>query len=168
MVFIRKAEACDLISMQNCNLHCLPENYQLKYYLYHHLSWPQLCQVAVDEHTGKVVGYVLAKMDDDGSSGKAEKRMHGHITSLAVLRTYRKLGIATKLMRAAQQAMLESFNAEYVSLHVRESNKAARHLYEKTLNFLVTNVEEGYYADGENAIEMRCYLTSSIFPVIPE
>ena len=30
--------------------------------------------------------------------------MHGHITSLAVARTHRKLGLATKLMNAARKA----------------------------------------------------------------
>ena len=47
--------------MQNTNLWCLPENYQMKYYLYHILSWPQLLHVAED-FDGKIVGYVLAKM----------------------------------------------------------------------------------------------------------
>lgn len=47
--------------MQHCNLLCLPENYQMKYYFYHALSWPQLSYVAEDE-SGRVVGYVLAKM----------------------------------------------------------------------------------------------------------
>ncbi len=47
--------------MQHCNLLCLPENYQLKYYFYHGLSWPQLSYVAEDDE-GKIVGYVLAKM----------------------------------------------------------------------------------------------------------
>eukprot|EP00662_Eupelagonemidae_sp_cell21_P006300 gene6300-12526_t len=32
---IRRATLSDLISMQHCNLSCLPENYQMKYYLYH-------------------------------------------------------------------------------------------------------------------------------------
>jgi len=43
---------------------------------------------------------------------------HGHITSLAVLRTHRKLGIASKLMSASMAVMEETFDAEYVSLHV--------------------------------------------------
>merc|ERR1719210_1627927 len=78
----------DLYGMQACNLCCLPENYQMKYYFYHILSWPQLPQVAID-HNNKVVGYVLAKMEEDAD------KPHGHITSLAVLRTHRKLGLAT-------------------------------------------------------------------------
>jgi ribosomal protein S18 acetylase RimI-like enzyme len=31
------------------------------------------------------------------------KEVHGHITSLAVLRSHRKLALATKLMNAAQK-----------------------------------------------------------------
>ena len=47
--------------MQQTNLLCLPENYQMKYYIYHMICWPQLSQVAVDSK-GQIVGYVLAKM----------------------------------------------------------------------------------------------------------
>ena len=60
---IRAAVPGDLQNMQHCNLLCLPENYQLKYYMYHGLSWPQLSYVAEDEN-GLLVGYVLAKMED--------------------------------------------------------------------------------------------------------
>lgn len=98
MVCIRRATVDDLLAMQACNLMCLPENYQMKYYLYHILSWPQLLYVAED-YNGRIVGYVLAKMEEESNE------CHGHITSLAVLRTHRKLGLATKLMTAAQAAM---------------------------------------------------------------
>ena len=47
--------------MQAANLFCLPENYQMKYYFYHLLTWPQLSYVAEDPK-GSIVGYVLAKM----------------------------------------------------------------------------------------------------------
>ena len=36
----------------------------MKYYFYHYLSWPQLLWVAEDSN-GKIVGYVLAKMEED-------------------------------------------------------------------------------------------------------
>jgi len=48
------------------------------------------------------------------------------------------------------------FDAEYVSLHVRRSNAAAFHLYSVTLQYEVNDVEKGYYADGEDAYDMRC------------
>ena len=107
----------------------------------------QLLYVAED-FNGKIVGYVLAKLEEE------DKPLHGHITSLAVLRSHRRLGLAAKLMRAAQKAMVEVWDAHYVSLHVRESNQAAFKLYSKTLGYQIRNVEKGYYADGEDAYDM--------------
>jgi len=97
MVSIRRANVEDLLLMQQTNLLCLPENYQYKYYIYHYLSWPCLLHVA-EEYDGKIVGYVLAKLDEDEDSSNI---VHGHITSISVLRTYRKLGLASKLMQHA-------------------------------------------------------------------
>ncbi|RMZ78150.1 hypothetical protein DV738_g4038, partial [Chaetothyriales sp. CBS 135597] len=150
-----------LPAIQQCNLTNLPENYFLKYYMYHALTWPQLSFVAIVRGSKpskypKVVGYVLAKMEEDPPDGV----QHGHITSLSVMRTHRRLGIAEKLMRMSQRAMAEVFNANYVSLHVRMSNSAALHLYRDTLGFEVEKVESKYYADGEDAYAMRMDLTS--------
>ena len=148
MLSVREATVFDLLNMQQTNLWCLPENYNLKYYFYHVLSWPQLLQVAED-HKGKVVGYVLAKMEEEDTPP------HGHITSLSVLRTHRKCGLATKLMTASHNRMTESFDAHHVALHVRKSNRAAFHLYSQTLDYEIRDVERGYYADGEDAYDMR-------------
>ncbi|KAJ5562152.1 hypothetical protein N7461_000913 [Penicillium sp. DV-2018c] len=165
-----------LPSIQTCNITNLPENYFLKYYLYHALTWPQLSFVAVVRPSSgykssssgpgpgmagdlsgqypKVVGYVLAKMEEEPTDGKP----HGHITSLSVMRTHRRLGIAERLMRMSQRAMAESHRAHYVSLHVRMSNVAALRLYRDTLGFEVEKVEAGYYADGEDAYAMKLNL----------
>jgi peptide alpha-N-acetyltransferase len=132
MVSIRRAKVDDLWGMQEANQSCLPENYQMKYFLYHILSWPELLYVAED-YNGKIVGYVLAKMyvllllqgvicGRPPSKLAAEALpphlarrhvcmcreeddipLHGHITSLAVLRSHRKLGLATKLMSATRE-----------------------------------------------------------------
>jgi peptide alpha-N-acetyltransferase len=106
-----------LPSIQTCNITNLPENYFLKYYLYHALTWPQLSFVAVVRPRGgykssttgiagnvageypKVVGYVLAKMEEEPTDGL----QHGHITSLSVMRTHRRLGIAERLMRMSRE-----------------------------------------------------------------
>ncbi|KAH3687723.1 hypothetical protein WICPIJ_001307 [Wickerhamomyces pijperi] len=174
-ITIRKATIEDISAMQNCNLHNLPENYQLKYYMYHLLAWPEASFVATtitgeeDLTTAeaqdvkgdpsyvrkgeKVVGYVLGKMEDDPDA--EDKTPHGHITSLSVMRTYRKQGIAEKLMRQCLFVLTETFKSQYVSLHVRESNRAALHLYRDTLKFEVLSVEKSYYADGEDAYSMK-------------
>lgn len=126
----------------------------MKYYFYHGLSWPQLSYVAEDDK-GRIVGYVLAKMEED-----SEDNPHGHITSLAVKRSYRRLGLAQKLMEQAARAMVECFQAKYVSLHVRKSNRAALNLYMNTLHFTISEIEPKYYADGEDAYAMRRELKS--------
>jgi N-alpha-acetyltransferase 10/11 len=97
--------------MQDCNLHNLPENYTYKYYLYHLLSWPQCSWVAEDE-SGKIVGYALAKMYEiilracflyvTSEEESKDGRPCGHITSLSVLRQYRRLGLAEALMNQAR------------------------------------------------------------------
>ncbi|KAH6641752.1 acyl-CoA N-acyltransferase [Chaetomium tenue] len=159
---IRLLRSSDIPLIQHANLENLPENYFLKYYLYHALSWPQLSYVAVDVSRPpktpydypKIVGYVLAKMEEEPADGV----QHGHITSLSVMRTHRRLGIAEKLMRQSQQAMVETFGGHYVSLHVRVSNKAAIHLYRDTLGFKTEKTESKYYADGEDAFCMKLEL----------
>jgi ribosomal protein S18 acetylase RimI-like enzyme len=159
---IRTATLDDLLNIQHCNLLCLPENYGLKYYLYHALSWPQLSFVAEDED-GMIVGYVLAKMEED-----AEAEPHGHITSLAVRRSHRRLHLAQQLMDQAARAMVENFGSRYVSLHVRRSNRAALHLYKDTLRFEIKEIEMKYYADGEDAFEMHRDLKPFLTKYRPE
>ena len=56
---------------------------------------------------------------------------------------------------STERAMVETCNAQYVSLHVRVSNVAALHLYRDTLGFTMEKVEEKYYADGEDAYSMK-------------
>ncbi len=115
-------------------------------------------QVAVDQASGRIVGYVLAKMEDDNEDGIA----HGHITSISVLRDYRKLGIATKLMRATHHQMQTIYGAKYCSLHVRVSNRVALGLYVDVLNYEVVDTEVEYYADKEDAYDMVLFFDKSV------
>ena len=123
---IRLLHPSDIPHVQTTNITNLPENYFCKYYMYHQLSWPQLSYVAVDVSSmsmgnciviqsdifsqvsrpmktpydaPKIVGYVLAKMEEDPQDGI----QHGHITSLSVMRTHRRLGLAEKLMRQSRE-----------------------------------------------------------------
>ncbi len=107
---IRPLHAADIPYVQTANITNLPENYFCKYYLYHAMSWPQLSYVAVDVSRPKqspydpprIVGYVLAKMEEEPTDGVP----HGHITSLSVMRTHRRLGLAEKLMRQSRESHL--------------------------------------------------------------
>jgi peptide alpha-N-acetyltransferase len=103
---------------------------------------------------GKIVGYVMAKLEDEGEK-EENNAVHGHITSISVLRSHRKLGIATKLMKASEYAMMTIYNAEFCSLHVRVTNRAAISLYKDVLGFKIMGTEDKYYADGEDAYDMK-------------
>jgi len=165
---IRLATANDLMAMQAANLQNLPENYVMKFWIYHALTWPQISFVAED-HKGRIVGYVLAKIDDDhdndDTNDKSPKNnttkdpeIRGHINSISVLRSYRRLGLAKKLMLLSQEAMSTIYKASTVTLHVRRSNLAAIGLYRDTLGFTVHTIERAYYGDGEDALSMRLSL----------
>ncbi|KAE9410073.1 acyl-CoA N-acyltransferase [Gymnopus androsaceus JB14] len=154
---IRLARAEDLAGMQSGNLVNLPENYLMKFWMYHIITWPQLSFVAENDK-GHIVGYVLAKIEEEPEDKGGEA--HGHVNSISVLRSYRRLGLAKRLMLLSQDAMYSVYKAKYVSLHVRKSNIAAIGLYRDTLGFEVAEMEKKYYGDGEDAYVMKLYLQS--------
>jgi ribosomal protein S18 acetylase RimI-like enzyme len=95
---------------------------------------------------------VTQNVSDEESEDATQ--IKGHITSISVLRTYRKLGLATKLMEATHRAMKNVYQAANVSLHVRCSNRAALGLYKHRLQYKSSEIEAKYYADGEDAYYM--------------
>jgi len=97
----------------------------------------------------------LKHREEDAPEGRMP---HGHVTSISVLRSYRRLGLAKKLMVQSQEAMASIYQASDVSLHVRKSNRAALGLYRDTLGFTVKSIESKYYADGEDAYAMQLSL----------
>lgn len=102
--------------------------------------------------------------EEDSEEDNKDEVIHGHVNSISVLRSYRRLGLAKKLMlrsreyfsahvasylsstmgRASEDAMATVYKAAYVSLHVRKSNKAAIGLYKDTLGFEVAQVVKKY------------------------
>eukprot|EP00116_Pleurobrachia_bachei_P008909 sb/3469171/ len=92
---------------------------------------------------------------------------HGHITSLAVKRSHRRLGLAKKLMDQASRAMAESFSAKYVSLHVRISNRAALSLYTHVLKFQIDDVEPKGTCIRLSTRKINNSRTAVLFPELP-
>ena len=64
----------------------------------------------------------------------------------------RKQGIAKEMMQHLIERAREA-GCEFMTLEVRQSNVAARHLYEGC-EFIQVNVSKGYYPNGEDAIVM--------------
>jgi len=81
----------------------------------------------------KVVGYVgiYSVLDE------------GYITNIAVLKNYRKKGIATKLLKELTE---KENNLSFISLEVRASNIAAISLYEK-FEFKQEGIRKAFYSN---------------------
>jgi ribosomal-protein-alanine N-acetyltransferase len=99
----------------------------------------------VAEDDGEVIGYITAHPDwDDPDSG--------YIASLAVLPSYRRLGVGTALI-AAVTAIFAERDTRRMALHVRVENTAAIRLYESN-GFRVAATVPHYYGQGEAAYFM--------------
>ncbi|KAI3906854.1 hypothetical protein MKW98_004904 [Papaver atlanticum] len=150
MADIRQATMFDIPGIQACDLLCFPGEDPRDYFLYEEyiVFWPRLVYVAEDRGNGCIVGFVFGQVDGEGNE------THGYIANLGVLPTHRKLGIAQKLMDAAQNALVKEFGCEYVSLHVRTSNQAAISLYTEKLGYNYA-IAANFYRNGEDAYVMR-------------
>ncbi len=74
-----------------------------------------------------------------------------HIGNIAVDKTFRRRGLAERLLKHLFQ---ECGDYEEAFLEVRESNRAAVALYLK-MGFEILGVRRSYYSDGENALIMQ-------------
>ena len=100
--------------------------------------------VVVAECDGKVVGFVTVTVFYD----------EGHITNVAVLGEYRRMGIASMMMDEAIKLSLERFELYLHTLEVRITNDAAIGLYTKK-GFVAVGIRPNYYNDtNEDALLM--------------
>jgi ribosomal-protein-alanine acetyltransferase len=82
-----------------------------------------------------------------------------HIVSFAVTEGERRSGLGSLLLGTAL-SQLKADGVAIVTLDVRVSNDAARRLYE-SFGFAVVGVREHYYSSNqEDALTMRCVLSS--------
>lgn len=83
-----------------------------------------------------------------------------YIANVGVLKAYRRLGVASKLLAALEECAL-SENAEFITLEVRESNSAAISLYTR-LGYTEAGLRKNYYTSPvEAAVLMTKYFNLS-------
>lgn len=78
---------------------------------------------------------------------------HAHITALTVAPTHRRIGHAKRLTEALERQG-DAADAWFVDLFVRVGNQVALGLY-RGMGYSVFRRVVGYYADGEDAFDMR-------------
>ncbi|HIQ29392.1 MAG TPA: ribosomal-protein-alanine N-acetyltransferase [Candidatus Caldiarchaeum subterraneum] len=151
-IIYRNATLDDLTQVMNINRVCLPENYTYSFFHSLLMEYPKAFWVA--EHEGKVVGYVMCRIERILSKiDPLRIRKAGHIVSVAMLPEYRRRGIGFELMRRTVDSLREVYNCDEAYLEVRVSNEPAINLYKK-LGFAIVSVQKSYYVDGEDAYVM--------------
>jgi ribosomal-protein-alanine N-acetyltransferase len=137
--FIRPATASDLAFLLEI------EKNSFSTQLWHAEDFLRYSTVVVDVDN-QIAGFLVHRQTYDGALGSQPER---EILNLAIAPEFRRLGLATLLLSAEI-----SSGATYF-LEVRESNIAARRLYEK-LGFREVSRRCGYYqSPSETAIVMR-------------
>ena len=100
--------------------------------------------------------YLVAETEDGsiaGYCGLWTVLGEGNITNMAVAETYRKCGVGRKLMEAMEQEG-RRMDVSIFFLEVRESNEAARHLYDSMGYTNIGTRKRFYERPVEDAIVM--------------
>jgi len=148
---IRQFQPSDLDKVMRINQTCLPENYSPDFYMDLYDRFPATFIVA--EEDGKMVGYIMCRIESGFfgfATGSAKK---GHVISVAVSPEHQHKGVGKTLLQKAIKNMQSIYKAKECYLEVRVSNIPAVRLYRK-LGFMIKRTLHGYYADNESAYMM--------------
>lgn len=127
------------------------------------LKWDEFARCAIN-WDGKPTGYLFGKVEGKQSD------FHSHVTALTVSPTYRRLGIAGKLMDHLESVTQSIYpDAYFVDLYVRPTNKGAVQMY-SARGYSIYRIVKDYYTSaipdsrstinalidsGEDAFDMR-------------
>jgi len=147
----RRCEPSDIIPVMEINLRTLPEHYSDYFYESLIQELPEAFVVA--EISGKIIGYIMCKMEYGFSNFKKLGFVKkGHVVSVAVIDEHRGKGIGSELVNESLKGVKMRQCGE-MYLDVRCSNNDAVRLYEK-LGFSINQRLKTYYRDGEDAYLM--------------
>ena len=153
---LRRCEPGDIIPVMEINLRTLPEHYSDYFYESLLEELPEAFIVA--EISGKIVGYIMCKLEHGFSNFKKLGFVKkGHVVSVAVIDGHRGKGIGSVLVEEAVKGVKIRECSE-MYLEVRCSNNDAVRLYEN-LEFSITQRLKAYYRDGEDAYVMAINFT---------
>lgn len=147
----RKCTIEDLEGVIDVNERELPEDYPYFFYKSILDNFPESFLVAINAR-GKIVGYVMWRVERIPAKSSLRLISKGHLVSIAVSTTSRRRGIASDLMANSMPAIENSNITEFV-LEVRVSNYGAINVY-KNFEFEIETIKKKYYRDGENAYYM--------------
>ena len=135
LITYRNATVGDAHNLDKLNQENLPENYDIKDWIFVLENYNSYCYVA--EHNGVIVGYCICIPNTD-------HRKVATIASIAVNKRYRSNGVGKVLLIKSILAIKRKDKSYIITLNCRHSNEAALNLYKK-LNFTIENTIEHYY-----------------------
>lgn len=147
MTTIRRFTCDDLFRFNDVNLDWYTETYNLPFYLNYLARWPEYFLVA-EGPGSRIMGYIMGKVEGEGD------QWHGHVTALTVAPEFRRQQLAGKLMDILEEITHKTYDAYFVDLFVRVSNKAAINMYRK-FGYDVYRQVLNYYSGEEDAFDMR-------------
>ena len=150
-IVVRRCSLEDLEGVIEVNEKELPEDYPYFFYKSILDNYPESFQVACDSN-GKIIGYIMWRVERAPAMNSLKLTNKGHLVSIAVIKSYRRSGIAATLLSNSMKK-LKKYKVDEFVLEVRVSNYVAINLYKK-FNFNPHNIKEKYYRDGENAYYM--------------
>ena len=141
----------DLNKVIEINRLCLPENYSANFFLDIYKNCPKSFIVA--EISNEIVGYAMARLEYGLSEFSRLKFVRkGHLVSIAVLQSHRKLGIGRSLLFKVLEGLSKS-GASECYLEVRITNSSGIKLY-TSADFKIIRSAPMYYHDGADAYVM--------------
>jgi N-terminal acetyltransferase B complex catalytic subunit len=113
------------------------------------MQWPQL-NWTVRNNSDTIVGYILGS----AKTTKPEEAK-GHIVAVTVCEDYRRLGIASSLIRVLEQVSDQFFKAQFIDLYVRPTNIGAQEMYGKMGYVVYRRILKYYESLNEDGLDMR-------------
>ncbi|EDV94046.1 N-alpha-acetyltransferase 20 [Drosophila grimshawi] len=158
MTSLRALQLDDLFKFNALVFDPLTEVYHLGFFLRHLALWPELA-VAATAPDGQLVGFIFGKCFNKFTDSS---QLHGHVCSLTVSADYRRLSIASLLMKYFAH-ILDLKYAWYVDLFLRCSNQSALKLY-CALGYTLRRVLLDYYPGNpeEDAYDMMMPLSVDV------
>lgn len=123
---------------------------------------PWSIQSFEEELTNMFATYLVAKQESEivGYLGMWFILDECHITNIAVLKEYRKLGIASDLIQK-MFALCKEHQTTYITLEVRTNNIPAQSLYQK-FGFEPEAIRKDYYKNPDGTREDALIMSKNI------
>jgi ribosomal-protein-alanine acetyltransferase len=143
---VRKATIDDLNSLHRIEAECFTNDAYTKDQLAYCLEAPNFVTL-VALVNGEIIGFIA------GSFEVSAREKVGHIYTLDVKQSYRKLGVGGRLLESFESSLSEK-GVRVFYLEVQRNNVLARRLYSK-YSYKPCGMLRNYYGPGIDAIMLK-------------